>query len=84
MNKPPYPALDKFDIKVYTRKDGVHYVKWPEVYQALESKGLSESKFDKHFGTQTQIMEGAFAGDVEAVLILMTKGKRTGTQLYWD
>ena len=49
----------------------------------LEKNGIKK-RFAELFGIQTQVMDGPFAHDVEAVLERMASGKLKGTQLLWD
>jgi hypothetical protein len=50
----------------------------------LVKANLNPDTYVELFGVQTQILQGPYAWDVEAVLERMMSGKLTGTQLFMD
>lgn len=77
-----FPVLTKHRIPVL-EKDGVSYVPRDELRKRLDEMGIRE-RYAELYGVQTQYVDGPFPWDVEAVLIRIFTGKRTGTQLIPD
>ncbi len=78
-----YPRIEALGIRIH-RTDNTAWVTWRDIHAALDRRGLSREKFGEYFGVQTQLVEGPFPGDVEAVLERMMSGTKTGTQKFWD
>lgn len=78
-----YPRIKQIGLEVIN--EPIKHVKREQLKTKLQELGL-EDKFNKHFGIQTQIMEGPYAWDVEDCLELLLSGKRQGGQhpLLWD
>jgi len=79
-----YPRLKQLEIPVHETSHGYKYVKWEDINRQIKEAGLDGQRFGDLFGCQTQIMEGAYPYDVEAVLERMMSGKLTGTQAVMD
>jgi len=79
--KKRYPQIYKLGCVV--TEGPMDYVERKPLAKALKAKKI-EKRFSELFGIQTQLMEGLYAHDVEAVLVRMFKGKLTGSQLIWD
>ncbi len=77
-----YPQLAKLGVEVKS-DDGIDYVCPKELTRALKRRGI-QNAFSHFYGVQTQSMHGPYADDVEAVLVRLFTGNRTGSQLEWD
>ena len=87
-SKKLYPACHSIGLK-YTKvwrgkkRIGV-VITGPDLLEALITNELSEDQFDRYFGCQTASEYGVYPWDVEAVLVRMLTGRKTGTQLILD
>jgi hypothetical protein len=82
-----YKQLDKLGVTIHIIPHP--HVKGNELRAALTQAGLNIETFDRLFGIQTMLLcedgqAGIYPYDAEAVLVRMTTGKLTGTQLFFD
>jgi hypothetical protein len=77
-----YPRCKQIGVSVIEHP--IHHVNRQELNECLVKAGLNPETYSELYGVQTQILEGPYAWDVEAVLERMMSGKLTGTQLLWD
>ena len=64
-------------------KDGTRYCPRKELNSYLRKRKITKL-FNKFYGIQTQFEDGPYFHDVEAVMVRIYSGRRTGTQLIWD
>ena len=77
-----YPRC--YQIGVSVVESPIHHVDRNELNECLVKAGLNSDTYAELYGVQTQILQGPYAWDVEAVLERMMSGKLTGTQLLMD
>jgi hypothetical protein len=77
-----YPRCEQIGVNVIEHP--IHHVSRNELNECLAKANLDLDTYAELYGVQTQIMQGPYAWDVEAVLERMMSGKLTGTQLLWD
>jgi hypothetical protein len=77
-----YPRC--YQIGVSVIESPIHHVNRDELNKCLVKANLNPDTYVELFGVQTQILQGPYAWDVEAVLERMMSGKLTGTQLFMD
>ncbi len=86
-----YPMIEELAIPIQTDNDsGIEGCYWTDVNKAISTTWgrPAVAQFGRYFGVQTcPIINGKMAGypwDIEAVLVRMASGKKTGSQLHWD
>jgi hypothetical protein len=77
-----YPRCNQIGVSVIEHP--IHHVNRQELNECLVKAGLNPDTYSELYGGQTQILQGPYAWDVEAVLERMMSGKLTGTQLFMD
>jgi hypothetical protein len=77
-----YPRCEQIGVNVI--ENPIHHVNRQELNECLVWAGLNIETYIELYGVQTQIIEGPYAWDVEAVLERMMSGKLIGTQLIMD
>ena len=82
--KNEYPRLKELHIPVRKNQHDTPYVLWEDVHRAMVAHHMRGETFSELYGCQTQIGEGPYPHDVEAVLERMMSRRRTGTQLIMD
>jgi hypothetical protein len=77
-----YPRCHQIGVSVV--ESPIHHVDRNELNECLVKANLNFDTYAELYGVQTQILQGPYAWDVEAVLERMMSGKLTGTQLLMD
>jgi hypothetical protein len=77
-----YPRCHQIGVSVF--ETPIHHVSRNELNECLVKANLDPDTYAELFGVQTQILQGPYAWDVEAVLERMMSGKLTGTQFFMD
>lgn len=65
-----YPLIAKLGVRIH--REPLSHCRWDELWKAL---GDRKEEFNKLFGIQTCMVEGAYAWDVERVLEKMNSVK---------